>query len=270
MSYDIIGNIAILKSQKLKISDDYQKSKNKRFLKPRKGNKKLALKLMKENKNIKTILEKKDKVKGRLRTIKTRFIAGIKTKEAVYSENNCKFKLNVESCYFSPRLAGERKEIAELIKKKDKVLVLFAGVAPFSIVIGKFSKCKKVVSVELGRECSRYAKKNVELNKLKNVEVVQGDVKKLNKLIKKEKFDVVIMPRPQLKESFLSYIFPFIRKNTRIFYYDFCREEELGLILSKIKREFESKKVKYKVVRIKRAGEIAPYKFRFRVDLVVN
>ncbi len=243
--YDVIGNIAILK----------------------KTDKKLASRILRERPSVKTVLVKAEKVSGRLRTIKTRWLAGEKNKEAVYKENNCLFKLNVETCYFSSRLAAEREEVAGLIKKKDRVLVLFGGVAPYAIVIAKKTGAK-VISVELGKECSKYAKENVLLNKLNDrVEIVQGDVKKLGKLIKKQKFEVVVMARPQLKESFLSYVVPFCRKNTRIYYYDFVRQEKLGEILAKIKKDF---KLKYKITGIKRAGEIAPYKFRWRVDLVVR
>lgn len=247
MSYDLIGNIAILKWGE--------------------GNKKRAGKLLKENRNIKTVLEKIEKVKGRLRTYKTKYLAGVKSKEALYIENGCKFRLNVESCYFSPRLANERLEIAKKINKKDKVLVLFAGVAPFSIVASRVSKAK-VVSVELGKECSRYAKINVKLNKLEDkIKVVQGDVKNLKKLVK-GKFDVIVMPRPQVKESFLRYVWPFAKKGARIYYYDFGKD--LEEIIEKIKNEARKARKKIKILNFKKAGEIAPYKFRWRVDLIVS
>lgn len=243
--YDIIGNIAILK----------------------KADKKLASRILRERPSVKSVYMKADKVSGKLRTIKTRWLAGEKNKEAVYKENNCLFKLDIEKCYFSSRLAAEREEVAGLIKKKDKVLVLFGGVAPYAIVIAKKTGAR-VISVELGKACSKYAKENVLLNKLNDsVKIVQGNVKKLGKLIKKQKFDVVVMSRPQLKESFVGYITSFVKKNTRIFYYDFGKQEELGKILAKIKKDF---KLKYKIVGIKRAGEIAPYKFRWRVDMVAG
>jgi len=252
-SYDVIGEIAILKFGKGKVGEK----------------KKIARKLLKERKNIKTVLEKAEKVKGRLRTIKTRFLAGEKTTETKHRENNCMFKLDVEKCYFSPRLSNERKEVAGKIKKKDSVLVMFAGVAPFSIVIAKLSGCKKVVSVELGRECSKYAKENVKLNKVE-VEVVGGDVKRvIPKFVRKKiKFDKIVMPRPQLKPSFLDLAFKVAKRNSEIYYYDFGRD--VGNILEKIYRESKKTKKKISVLKVKKAGEIAPYKFRWRVDIRVS
>src|SRR3989344_4086299 len=189
-SYDIIGSIAIMKFKR-----DAKKSEK---LKIAKG-------LLKRQ-NIKTILEKTERVKGRLRTFKTKFLCGEKTKQTIHKENNCKFKLNVETCYFSPRLAEERKQIAGEIKKNDKVLVMFSGIAPFPIVISKLSKAKQIVAIELSRECNKYARESLKLNKINNIELIQGDVKKvINK--GRLKFDVIVMARPNLRETFLKEAF---------------------------------------------------------------
>src|SRR3989344_4421527 len=107
--YDVIGSIAILKFK------EGIKSTEK---------KKTASSLLKSRKNIKTILEKTEKISGRLRTYKTKFLAGIKTRETIHNESGCRFKLDVERCYFSPRLSGERLEIAGKIKQNSRVLVL--------------------------------------------------------------------------------------------------------------------------------------------------
>src|SRR3989344_7008807 len=116
--YDVIGNIALVKFLRgMKIT-------------AKKG---FALKFLKEHKQVTTVLEKSARIKGRLRTPTTRFIAGAKTKVALYRENGCEFLLNVDTCYFSPRLASERAEIANLVKKGERVLVMFGGVGPFAI-----------------------------------------------------------------------------------------------------------------------------------------
>ena len=254
-NYDIIGSIAIIKFDK-KTSKKEKLKQAKRLL---------------EFQRIKTILEKTDKVSGRLRTIKTKFIAGVDTKETIYKENNCVFRLNVETCYFSPRLSEERKEIANFIKKKDKVLVLFSGVNPFGITIAKL-KGAKVVAVELGRECCKYALENALRNKVDNlIETIQGDVKKIiPKLAKKKrKFDVIVMPRPNLKESFLREALAVSKKGTMIFYYCFGQKEELNKSLEEIYKTAKKKRKKIKILNVKRAGEIAPYTHRWRISFKI-
>jgi len=218
---------------------------------------------------VETILEKSDKVRGRLRTIKTVHLAGKKGKVALYRENNCLFKFDVEKTYFSPRLSNERKEIAGKVRKKDKVLVMFAGVAPFSVVIAKIAKPEIVYSVEINRKASKYAEENKKLNKLNNLEIVQGDVKRIvpGFVKKKIKFDKVVMPRPQLKDSFLESAFKVVKKGGEIYYYGFGKDHEE--ILKEIKGEASKARKKVRILKVKKAGDIAPYKFRWRVDLRV-
>src|SRR3989338_4159919 len=123
-SFNILGNIAIVN-----FSDKISLELKKKF----------AEQLLLKHPNIKTILEKSGKFSGRLRKMKTRHLAGEKNKEVLYRENNCVFRFNVDETYFSPRLSNERKEIASMIKENDKVLIMFAGVAPYSIVINFFN-----------------------------------------------------------------------------------------------------------------------------------
>ncbi|MEK6911164.1 MAG: hypothetical protein AABW82_05315 [Nanoarchaeota archaeon] len=256
--YDIIGNLAVVKF------DRNQNAKSK---------KQFADKLLKSHNHIKTVLEKVSKFSGRLRTNKTKFVAGEKSKEALYRENGCEFRFNIDTCYFSPRLGSERKEIADLCTKGEKVLVLFGGVAPFAIVIAKNSKVEKVVSVELGRECSKYALENVKRNKLiGRVEIVQGDVKRILPRMK-ENYDRIVMARPNLKDDFLDVTFKRIKKNGIIHYYGFYDETEmLAHVLEDLieKRAKEAGK-KIKILNIKKAGDIGIRKYRYRVDVkVVN
>ncbi len=265
-AFDVLGNIAIAKFPK-----DFKLINKKKF----------ANKILKDNSSIKTVLEKVGKFSGRLRKMQTKHLAGEKTKEVLYKENKCIFRFNIDTTYFSSRLSNERKEIASKIKKGDKVLVMFAGVAPFSIVIARNSNPKKVYSNEINREANKYAELNIELNKVKDkVELIPGDIKKViekigtaqctpNCGIKGQKFDVIVMPRPQLKNTFLKQAFKVSKKATRIFYYDFCKEDEVNSIVDKIKQKAKESKKKIKILKTKSAGEIAPYKIRVRVDFRV-
>src|SRR3990167_714062 len=249
-SFNILGNIAVVNfSDKIKLKDK----------------KTFAKEILKKNQNIKTILEKSGKFSGRLRKMKTKYLAGEKNKEVLYKENNCVFRFNINTTYFSPRLSNERKEIASRVKKNENVLVMFAGVAPFSIVIAKNSKAKKIFSNEINREANKYAKLNIELNNLKNrIELIPGDIKKIARkggLIVKGNlvplhFDVVVMPRPQLKETFLKEALMLSKKGTKIYYYDFCKIDGISKVKEKIEREAKKYKRKIKILKIKKAGEI--------------
>jgi tRNA (guanine37-N1)-methyltransferase len=253
-SYDNFGNIILVK-----FPEHFNLKDKKKF----------AEKILKEQKSVKTVLEKKGRIKGRLRKLSTNYIAGEKTKEVLYRENDCVFRFNIDKTYFSPRLSNERKEIASKIKKDETVLVMFAGVAPFSIVIAKKSKAKRVFSNEINREANKYTELNIKLNKVKDrIELISGDIKRVAQKLK-QKFDVIVMPRPQLKDTFLKEAFTLSKRGTRIYYYDFCKIDEISSIVEKIKKEAKKAGKKIKIINTKKTGELAPYKIRLRVDFKV-
>jgi tRNA (guanine37-N1)-methyltransferase len=253
-NYDILGNMAIVKFQD-ETSSEEKLSK--------------AQEIMNQYKTVETVLEKIDKVHGRLRTINTKHLLGKKSLEALYVESGCRFKLNVETCYFSPRLANERLEIAKIISKmkKPRVLVLFSGVDPFSIVIAKRASVRKITSIELGKDCAKYAAENIKLNKVSDIiEHIQGDVKRIIPKLK-EKFDMIVMPRPNLKETFLSDALKAAKKGTKIIYYGFSPESKKKEMTDELLKEAKKIKRKIKITRVLEAGDIAPYEHRYRIEI---
>ncbi len=294
---DVVGNIAILKfDRSISLA----------------AKKKFAVDYLKKNKSVTTVLEKVGKFSGRLRTLKTRWLAGLKTREALYRENGCEFRFNVDTCYFSPRLSEERKKVASFVKRGERVLVMFGGVAPFAIVIGKRLKSFKlnarltrevasnylpmnlkqlrsptlrqrrnnnsnfassVVSVELGKECSRYALENVKRNKLTGVvEIVQGDVRRMIGAGKKVSgaFDRIVMARPNLEDSFLDAAFRVVKNGTIIHCYGFYAEEDAGAMKELILSEALKAGKHVKILRVVKAGDIGTRKFRYRVDIKIE
>ncbi len=250
--YDILGNVVLVKFDR-----SAKSSEKKRF----------ATRFLKDHREITTVLEKSARIKGRLRTPTTKWIAGEKTKEALYTENGCSFRLNVDSCYFSPRLASERSELASLVKKGDRVLVMFGGVGPFAVVMGKKNKASEIISVELGREPHRYAVENVKRNKLANVMCVQGNVRRVVPTLKGT-FDRIVMARPNLEDSFLDVAFKVINRGGTIHYYGFYPEEGAEEALrTLILSESQKAKKKVRIMRIKKAGDIGTRRYRYRVDI---
>ncbi len=255
-SFDIIGEIIVVQ-----IPFDIEKK-----------SKIVAETLLNQHKNIKAVYAR-GKFYGRLRKPKLKWLAGKKILETTYKESGCLFKLNIKTCFFSPRLATDRLDIARMCKPKERVIVLFSGIAPYGLVIAKNVVVKKVVCVEISKECSKYALENVKLNKIRNVEIIQGDVKRICPILKKkgELFDRIIMGRPQLKETFLKEALMISKKGTIIHFQDFVKEDE---ILKKVseKRILDAAskaKLKVKILGIKFLRELAPRKHNIRVDFKI-
>lgn len=282
-SFDVLGNIALVKFPGNK---NYSLEKKKQF----------AQQLLEKHNAIKTVLEKTGKFKGRLRKQETRWLAGEKNKEVLYKENGCRFRFNIDKTYFSQRLSEERKEIADKINNGDRVLVMCAGIAPYSIVISKNSNPAIVINNEINKEANKYARKNTELNKVQDkIKFFDGDIKKealkIRKYLDNNKikgFDAIVMTRPQLKDSFLKEAFLLSKpkpkgfqkvlnlfrrkrnnKGTRVFYHGFCHINDIDSSKEMIKKEAIKEGRKVKINNIKKAGDIAPYRYRVRIDFEV-
>ncbi len=159
-AFDVVGDIAILE-----IDDDLRDKE-----------KIIASALLENHKNIKTVLRKDDKHEGDFRTQKMKWLAGLKTKEAVHKENDVSILVDVEKVYFSPRLSTERKRISNLVKNGEEVLVMFSGCAPYPCVLSKNTSAKHITGIELNPAGHSYGLKNLDFNKCYNVTLINGDV----------------------------------------------------------------------------------------------
>ena len=215
-----------------------------------------------KRREIKVVLRKVGVHHGEFRTQDLEVVCGENRKETVYKENGVNLKLDVEKCYFSPRLSTERMRVAKMVKPGEKVLVLFSGVAPYCAVLAKHTKAKLIVGVEKNPVAHEYAVLNCR--KFKNVEVFNEDAKDFNS---SEKFDRVFMPLPKSAEDFLDVAVKYVKKGGVIHFYDFLHENDIpDVALEKIKKKVG----KFKVLDVVKCGHYSPGKFRICVDILVQ
>ncbi|MBT6921344.1 MAG: hypothetical protein HN981_03045 [Candidatus Pacebacteria bacterium] len=228
--------------------------------------------ILKQNKSLRTVVEKRGQVSGKLRTFNVRHLTGERNKTTIHKENNCLFYMDIEKTYFSARLSNERKIVSEsvlkLAKKNSKILVMFSGVGPYPITIAKLLKKNsikaEITSNELNTEANKFMKKNVALNKVSDyIKFVDGDANLLPKKIK-DKFDIILMPRPNIDDTFLRAALKMSKKGTKIFYHGFGTKEK---VLEEIRRDTKGKIGR---ISIRKAGDIAPFKFRWQVEFQVK
>lgn len=252
-AYDVVGTIAILE-----IPKELEKKE-----------KILADAIMKLNKRIKSVVKKAGGHIGEFRVQKMKHLAGKKTKEAIHGENGIRLKLNVEKVYFSPRLSAERLRIAKLVKKGEKVLVMFSGCAPYICVIAKNSNAKEIVGIEVNPKGHKYAVENLKLNKISNARLYLGDARKIIPILN-EKFDRILMPLPKSAEDFLDSAFLAAKKGTIIHFYDFLHETEIPhRAFYKIEKACKRNKLKCKILNWVKCGQHAPRVYRICVDFEV-
>ena len=199
---DVIGDIAIVRLPELTIVEK----------------RRVARSLLEEMKNLGTVVEQRGGIEGEYRLRKLRHLAGEIRTTTLHRENGCAFRVDVAKCYFSPRLSTERLRVARSAKRGERVLNMFAGVGPFSILIAKLSGAR-VVSCELNRTAAKLHIENSALNDVEElVTVVRGDAMNLPSRLA-GKFDRIVMPLPEKADRFLPVALRMAERGGTIHYY---------------------------------------------------
>ncbi len=202
-SFDIIGDIVILE-----IPDDLDNYKY------------LIGEAALEFTRRKAVFRKKSEIKGIIRTRELEHIAGEDISETIHQEFGCRLMLDVKKVYFSPRLATERKRVADSVKDGEIIVDMFAGVGPFPVLIAK-NHDVKIYAVDINPEAYRYMLKNIELNKVQDKIIpILGDVMEVLE-DKNIKADRIIMNLPGNAYEFLDSAMKSLKSGGVIHYYEF-------------------------------------------------
>ena len=178
----------------------------------------LAKAILAEMKSVKCVYGQEGGVEGDYRLRKLRHLGGEERTTTTHKENGIRLKLDVETCYFSPRLSTERLRIAGEVAEGEKVLNMFAGVGPFSILIAKKTR---VWSCELNHAAFTFHLENNRLNKVdKRIEMIEGDAMLLPKELAGERqFDRILMPHPSQSNLFLAAALSMLAPGGVVHYY---------------------------------------------------
>ena len=158
-------------------------------------------------------------VEGDFRTRQLEVIAGEDKTQTEYKENGCRFIVDVEKAFFSPRLSTERERIAGLVKDGEVIINMFGGVGMFSLLAAKDTACT-VYNIDINPVASQLCKENAQINKLKGKVIsLNGDATKVieDQLI--EKADRVLMLLPERSDEFLDSALNSLKSNGIIHYY---------------------------------------------------
>jgi len=252
-AFDSFGNIAVIEIPK-------ELSKRKKLI---------GETLLKIQPRFETVCSIESNHEGQYRVQKVKVIAGKKQTIATYKESGCTFLIPLGKVFFSPRLSGERLRIAQLIQPGEVVGTWFSGVGPYPIVLSKNSKMSKAIAIELNPAAHKFAKKNLELNKVKNVELIKGDVKKVYKKFKK-KFDRIAMPLPHTGYEFLKEAYYCVKSGGVIHFYEIVVKEDYATPKKQIFDYAKKAKRSVEIIRKARVRQFSPTKEQVVFDIRVN
>lgn len=221
------------------------------------------------NKRIKVVARRAGNCSGEFRTMPLDIIAGEKRFETTHREFGVAITLDVQQSYFSTRSGTERKRIATLITKPERVLVMFSGVAPYPLVIGRHSSAAAIIGVEKNTAAHRYAQLNVQKNKLSSrIELFQGDVRSVIPQLDMV-FDRIIMPLPASAHCFLDLAIAHLKPGGRLHCYDFQPPDQFDTTLHTIAQAAAATQRTIRADNIVACGHNSPKSYRICADVTI-
>ena len=183
-SFDVIGDIAVLK-----IPEELQRYREQ-----------IGLSILRWNPKIRVAVQDRG-VKGERRVRSIEVIAGERRTTTVHTEYGLHYRVDLAQAYFSPRLASERKRIADLVLEGEVVADPFAGVGPFAILIAKRRRPRLVHASDVNPVAVELLRANIGANRAARVATHEGDARRILRQI--APVDRIILDLPHTAFDYL-------------------------------------------------------------------
>ena len=161
-AFDVIGDIAVVK-----MPEELQPYREQ-----------IGLAILRWNPNIRVAGQDRG-VKGERRVRSIEVIAGERRTTTVHTEHGLRYRVDLAQAYFSPRLASERKRIADLVLEGEVVADPFAGVGPFAILIAKRGRPKLVHASDVNPAAVELLRANIGANRVDRIVAHEGDARRI-------------------------------------------------------------------------------------------
>jgi tRNA (guanine37-N1)-methyltransferase len=236
-SYDVVGDIAILR-----FSDElvpYASS--------------VGNALLRTSSSLRAVMMDLG-VKGELRVRDIRMIAGSGPSETKHKEFGVTMIVDPEKAYFNPRLSTERMRVASLVNDNEVIIDMFAGVAPFPLVIAKHSKPSIIYSIDMNEDAVKLMERNIKLNKADNIVPICGDSCAVIGSLPPA--DRIIMNLPHSSETFLHNALSNMKCGGTIHMHRITERSSSDGTISRLIGDMKAKGHK---IRIERTAELKTY-----------
>ena len=227
--------------------------------------------LLEQIKNANTVFYQSSPVEGDFRIRNLELLAGENKTQTEYKEFGCRFLVDVEKVFFSPRLSTERNRISDLVKDGEIVINMFGGIGMFSIMAAKKKKCT-VYNIDINPDAARLCEKNISLNKLTgNVISLHGDASQIIKEKLEGKGDRVLMLLPERSDEFLDSAIYATKKNATLHYYSHIHADKKTLAPKLSEKHFlEITPVKSEILYSRMVRAVGPRYYQTVVDVKIS
>src|SRR2546428_308075 len=232
----------------------------------------IAAGIMGAHPNVRSVFAKSGEVSGAERIRPLRYIAGENRTHTIHKEYGCLFKVDLSKAFFSPRLSTEHQRVAQMVENGERVVDMFAGVGPFSILIAKKVGDVRVEAIDANPQAVELLQENVRSNKVESK--VHPHLGNAREVIRKEltqSASRVIMNHPSASKDFIKEACDALHPTGGlIHYYTLAGSHWEADSRNELERGVEeSGYIAERVFGIHRVREVAPMKWQVAVDLRV-
>ncbi len=202
-----------------------------------------------------------ERIKNEERVGQVIVIAGENRTETIHREYGCRYKLDLEKVYFTPRLSYEHNRVANLVRDGEVVLNMFSGIGAFSILIAKRVENCKVFSVDINPYAIEYLKESILLNNVEDKVIpTLGDAAKIDEPARANR---IIMPLPLKSYDYLGVAAQKITPGGTIHYYDTVlaegtKTQQLNNLCEKVTNRLERLKLEIRIPYKRRIRSLTP------------
>ena len=228
-------------------------------------------KILEQVSTAKSVFYQSSDVEGDFRTRSLELVTGENRTETEYKEYGCRFIVDVEKAFFSPRLSTERERIANLVQNGDIVVNMFGGIGMFSIMAAKNKKCT-VYNIDINPIASKLCEKNITLNKLDGKVIsINGDAAQIITDQLENKGDRTLMLLPERSDEFLEDAILATKNNGIIHYYSHIHADKKQDATKLSEQHYlEITKVKSEILNSKIVRAVGPRYYQTVVDVKIS
>ncbi len=245
-SFEIIGDIAITEHESVEV----------------------AKAILEIHRVIKTVLYSTTPVRGEYRLREFKVLAGETKTFTVYREYGSIFEVDLAKAYFTPRLSTERHRVVEQVKANEVAVDMFAGVGTFAIQIAR--KARRVYAIDKNPYAIKFLQRNLTLNRIVNLEVMQGDVREMASNLRGTA-DRIIMNLPHSAYDYLPEAMQIAGEKCIVHHYSIGHVDDLfQSAIEQIEKAANDSGRKVRIIDKRIVRPYAPYQFNICVDFSIT
>jgi len=227
--------------------------------------------LLQKVKTAKSVFYQSSDVSGDFRTRELELLAGQDKTQTEYKELGCRFIVDVEKVFFSPRLSAERERIAKLVKEGEIVVNMFGGIGMFSIIVAKKKNCT-VYNIDINPLASKLCEKNININKLLGKAIsINGDASDIIRERLVNVSDRTLMLLPERSDEFVDSAILCTKDGGIIHYYSHIHADKKKVASKLSEKHFlEIAKTKSEILDSKIVRAIGPRYYQTVVDIKIT